>query len=160
MSVQTLSSTELAVESDTEADLRLGNVAYDNEESKWVKCKAAAAIALGEVVIPDATAAVLNRTFYVPTVVKCTGIVKTAAIIGVAVTAIDSGDYFWAKVGPYILCLAGTTGSVATGILVYASATAGEVDDTVTGVEAGVFGVSVTASGVPAAGQIIVLRPV
>ena len=131
MGVQNVLSRGLTTISSTESDLDPGNVAYDNEGSMYIKCKALAAIAINTIAMVGTTAATVERGFYVPGVINSIDIVDVDAVVGCNEAGLlANGDFFWCKVGPIITVLAGTTGAITLiGAPIYCSATDGEVDD-------------------------------
>ena len=132
--------------SSVETDMEPGNVAQDGEGSWYVKCKSVGTINVNELVKASGVPATSERGFDVPSVALSTAIIEGPLVVGVnEAGAIAQDDFFWCKVGPVMNCLGVTTGSVAAGVVVYPSATNGEVDDDATG-ELGAVGVSITAT--------------
>lgn len=145
MSNQVLEKSKLTFSSTTEKDLRAGNIAFDETGAKYVKCKAATAIAANTALI--LTAVTTERGYTVYTVDDTGVIADTHKFVGVNNTGgtIASGAFFWAKRSGELSALAGTTGAIAVGAVIYLSATAGEVDDAV-GTAASILGVCTVAS--------------
>jgi hypothetical protein len=143
--------------STTEADLSVGNLAEDENGIRYIKCLAVEAIGIDSPVATTATDAVSNRGYLVPNVDEADAIADTSQVIGFNNTGaiVPINSYFWAAVGPIVTALAGTTGSITTGADLYASATAGEVDDVTTGATR-LLGVALTDSS--GAGTQITLR--
>lgn len=130
-----------------ETEMGVGNVAWDEDGSKYIKCKALGTIVSNRLVTSHTTAATTERGFSVPGILVTTQPSDTGKIIGANQTGknISTGEFFWCKVGPVLTCLGGGTGSVAAGSIVYASATEGEADDDATAATT-ILGVALTAT--------------
>lgn len=143
----------------TEKEIGTGNVAWDEEGSKYIKCRAISSIPAGHIIISDAIAAVTERGIPIPSATRSSTIANTGAVIGVNDTGalLLVSQFFWCKVGPILDCIGGTEDSVASGALVYVSATVGEVDDDATDATT-ILGVAISATS-GAATAIKILRP-
>jgi hypothetical protein len=132
MSVQAVMKNPLTFSSTDEDEMTPGNVAYDENGSRYIKCVAGAAIASGACVMQDGVVeAVLKRGFYIPSVIETAVINDATEVVGFNNTggAIADAAYFWVKTGPIVTAIGGTVGALTAGAKLYPSTADGELDD-------------------------------
>ena len=134
MGIAIASAKSLLVSSSAESELHLGNVIWDENGVKYIKCRNVSAGDLTDkhvLCVDQTTPFTTERGFTVLGVRAGTASQDSNIYVGFNQTGgvISDDDYFWAQASGAMTALGGTTGDIGAGVAIYSSATTGEVDD-------------------------------